>query len=208
MSRRAAFVRQGGSPEDRLVTGLTKLGLLLKHEERREADALGLSPTQAQILQFLRSRDPRPVRLEDLSRALGVGAATTSAALRALEAKGHVRRRRDPGDRRALAVRLTPQGYGIAQRSSRWPDVLLDTVQELSAEEKAVLLKAIVSTIASLQEKGLIPVARMCVTCRYFRSHAHDDARRPHHCAFADVAFADLELRVDCPDHEPVAAPG
>ena len=55
--------------------------------------------------------------------------------------------------------------------------------------------------IRTLQEKGRIPVARMCVSCRFFQPFRHDNPARPHHCAFVDAAFGDEELRLDCPDH-------
>jgi hypothetical protein len=54
-----------------------------------------------------------------------------------------------------------------------------------------------------LQERGAIPVAKMCVTCRYFRPNVHPDPERPHHCAFVDAPFGDRSLRLDCPDQEP-----
>jgi hypothetical protein len=59
--------------------------------------------------------------------------------------------------------------------------------------------------IRTLQERGRIPVARMCVSCTFFRPFRHDDRARPHHCAFVDAPFGDGELRLDCPDH--AAAP-
>ena len=54
----------------------------------------------------------------------------------------------------------------------------------------------------ALQEARAIPVQRMCLTCRHFRPHVHDDPARPHHCAFVDAAFGDAALRLDCADHE------
>jgi hypothetical protein len=59
--------------------------------------------------------------------------------------------------------------------------------------------------IRTLQERGRIPVARMCVSCRYFQPFRYPDPDRPHHCAFVDAPFGDGELRLDCPDH--AAAP-
>ncbi|WP_242908088.1 hypothetical protein [Actinomadura terrae] len=55
----------------------------------------------------------------------------------------------------------------------------------------------------SLQDRRAIPVARMCLTCTYFRPNAHPGTDRPHHCAFVDNPFDDGELRLECPDHQP-----
>jgi len=64
------------------------------------------------------------------------------------------------------------------------------------------MLRALTRVIRALQEARAIPVQRICVTCRHFRPHVHDDATAPHHCAFVDAAFGDAGLRLDCTDHE------
>jgi hypothetical protein len=60
--------------------------------------------------------------------------------------------------------------------------------------------------IGALQQRGEIPVSRMCPTCRFFRPHVHDDPVRPHHCAFVDAPFGDAQLRIECDDHEDAPA--
>jgi hypothetical protein len=59
--------------------------------------------------------------------------------------------------------------------------------------------------IQTLQERNEIPVARMCVTCRYFRSHVYADPERPHHCDYVNAPFGDRLLRLDCAEHAPAA---
>jgi hypothetical protein len=82
----------------------------------------------------------------------------------------------------------------------------LEAVGELSTAEQATFLRALVAMIRTLQEKGRIPIARMCVSCRFFRPFRHDDPARPHHCAFVDAPFGDAELRLDCADHRTAPA--
>lgn len=55
--------------------------------------------------------------------------------------------------------------------------------------------------IRLLQDEGRIPVARLCVTCAFFRPHVHADRERPHHSADVDAPFGDRQLRVNSPDH-------
>jgi hypothetical protein len=100
---------------------------------------------------------------------------------------------------------LTPDGSREAAAAAAWPDFLLEAVDELSTAEQAAFLRALVAMIRTLQEKGRIPIARMCVSCRFFRPFRHDNPARPHHCAFVDAPFGDAELRLDCSDH--AAAP-
>jgi DNA-binding MarR family transcriptional regulator len=191
-------------PAHRIATGLAKVGLALKHQAWRRAGRRGLSPTQAQILTTLRTA-PRGMRLAEVADRLAVTAATASEAVGALALKGLVRKARETADLRALAIRLTPAGRREAHRAAGWPDVLLEAIDALTPEEQAVFLRGLVRMIYTLQQRGQIPVAQMCVTCRFFRPHVHPDPDRPHHCTFVDAPFGDRHLRLDCPDHQPAA---
>lgn len=188
----------------RVTTGLAKIGIALKQQAWVEAGGRGLNPTQGQVLALLRA-NPAGLRLGVLADQLGVTAATTSDSVAALQRKGLVTKEPTAGDGRGVVVLLTPTGIREAAAAAAWPDFLLEAVDELSAEEQATFLRALVAMIRSLQERGRIPVARMCVSCRFFRPFMHDDSSRPHHCAFVDAPFGDGELRLDCPDH--AAAP-
>ncbi len=183
-----------------VVTGLAKIGLALRHEAWRRRGETGLTPTQAEIVAVLHGAG-RGLRLSELAEALGVTRATASDSLSALHAKGLVRKEREPADARALTVTLTDEGRREAARDPAWPDLFLEAVGALSAEEQGVFLRGIAAMIRSLQEQGRIPVARMCHTCTFFRPHVHDDPQRPHHCAFVDAPFGDRQLRLDCVDH-------
>ena len=188
----------------RVTTGLAKVGLALKQQAWAEAGGRGLTPTQGQVLALLRA-NPDGLRLGQLAGQLGVTAATTSDSVGALVRKGLVTKAALAGDGRAVVVRLTPAGAREAAAAAAWPDFLLEAVGELSGDEQAGFLRGLVAMIRTLQVKGRIPVARMCVSCQFFRPFEHDDPAAPHHCAFVDAPFGDGELRLDCPDH--LAAP-
>jgi DNA-binding MarR family transcriptional regulator len=188
----------------RVTTGLAKVGLALKQQAWAEAGGRGLTPTQGQVLALLRA-SPAGLRLGVLAEQLGVTAATTSDSVAALHRKGLVAKLPMTGDGRAVLVRLTPAGIREAAAAAAWPDFLLEAVDELPPDEQAAFLRGLVTMIRTLQERGRIPVARMCVSCRFFQPFRHPDADRPHHCAFVDAPFGDGELRLDCPDH--AAAP-
>jgi hypothetical protein len=59
--------------------------------------------------------------------------------------------------------------------------------------------------ISALQGAGVITVARMCVSCRFFRPDAHPADASAHHCALLDLPLSEADLRTDCPEHEPAA---
>jgi DNA-binding MarR family transcriptional regulator len=188
----------------RVTTGLAKVGIALKQQAWAEAGGRGLTPTQGQALALLRA-NPAGLRLGALAAQLGVTAPTASDSVAALHRKGLVTKAPLAGDGRAVVVRLTPAGVHEAAAAAAWPDFLLEAVGELSTAEQAAFLRALVTMIRTLQVKGRIPVARMCVSCRFFQPYRHADPARPHHCAFVDAPFGDGELRLDCPDH--AAAP-
>jgi DNA-binding MarR family transcriptional regulator len=184
----------------RVTTGLAKIGIALKQQAWAEAGGRGLTPTQGQVLALLRA-NPDGLRLRALAEQLGVTAATTSDSVTALHRKGLVTKEPTVGDGRGVVVLLTQGGRREAAATAAWPDFLLEAVGELSTAEQAAFLRALVAMIRTLQDKGRIPVARMCVSCRFFRPYQHDDPARPHHCAFVDAPFGDGALRLDCPDY-------
>jgi len=183
----------------RLATALSKIGLAMRHQAWQAADSAGLSPTQVQVLTILR-KENRGLRLSDIANLLGVTAATTSDAVAAMVDKGLLSKEADPTDRRALMIALTAEGKKRSREASQWPDFMLEGLGELTEDEQAAFLRIMTKMIRTMQLNGQIPVAKMCATCTYFQPHVHTDARYPHHCAFVDAAFGDLELRLDCDD--------
>jgi len=207
----AARSDRGGArtfPDDRSVgertlVALSKVGLALREQAWKDTAPLGLNPTQAQVLVTLARPGVSGLRLSAIADHLGVSAPTASDSVAALDAKGLVVMGPDPEDRRALSVTLTAQGRSLARELAEWPDLLLESVDVLDPTEEEALLRALLKVIRRLQERGRISPARMCLTCRYFRPHVHDDPRTPHHCDFVDAPFGDRSLRVDCLDHAP-----
>lgn len=187
----------------RLSTGLAKLGLAIKAKSWRKAAREGLTPTQGQILAQLLSLGEDGASLRQVAAQLGVRPPTAAEAVAALARKGLVRKSSDPRDGRSVRIRLTHKGVEAARRAASWPDFLSGALDRLTAAEQTALLGALIKMIRHLQEQGEIPVARMCVECRYFRPNAHRSRRRPHHCDFVDAAFGERDFRLDCPDFEP-----
>ena len=188
---------------DRIVQGLMKVGLALKANEWSESTRLQLSPTQAQILAALETRGP--LRLSELAAIHAITLATASDAVSSLVKKHLVEKRRSEQDARALSIALTRLGRRTAKTIASWPDFLATAVGALSPAEQAVFHRGLVKMIGTLQERGQIPVARMCVHCTYFRPNAHAGSNAPHHCDFINSAFGDERIRIDCGDFVPAA---
>jgi DNA-binding MarR family transcriptional regulator len=184
----------------RVTGGLAKIGLVLKSRAWKGAGPAGVSPTQAQALALLREA-PKGMRLNALAGLLGISAPTASDAVNTLVGKGLAVKEPGP-DKRSIALKLTPEGESLAERTAEWPGFMARAVDALEPAEQASLLRSLVKLIRALQENGDIPPQRMCVTCRYFRPNAHDEPSAPHHCAYVDAPFGDRHLRLNCAEQE------
>jgi DNA-binding MarR family transcriptional regulator len=188
------------STEQSILIGLSKVSLALKSQSWQDAGIHGVSPTQAQILALLQAKGSEGLRLSEVAAGLAVTPATASDAVRVLDQKGLVHKRRSTQDARAISIVLTPAGQQLAAQTSCWSDLLLGAVDELSEPEQAVFLGGLTKMIRKLQESGQIPIAKMCVTCRFFQQNLYPDGDKPHHCDFVDAPFGDRDLRIECPD--------
>lgn len=200
MAEAPVFDLSTDPPGPRIVTALSKIGIALKAGSSNAGDSSGVTPAAAQALTLLRRRGD--MQREDLSEALGLTPTAGDELIGGLLHQGLASRGRSRGDARARSVRTTGRGREVTEAMVAWPDLMVDAVEILDPDEQRGFLVGLLKIIRHLQEQGQIPVARMCVTCRFFRPNMHDDAALPHHCALVDAPFGDASLRVDCPDQE------
>lgn len=187
----------------RLASALSKVSVSLKRRLWRDAASRRISPLQAQILAFLRQRSTHGATVSDITNMLGVTMPTASDVIAVLVRRGLLRKFRTEADGRVFTVLLTARGRRRAEQVMGWPDFLLWAAELLPVEEQESLLRTLIKLIRSIQERGEIPVAKMCVTCTHFRPHVHEDRERPHHCALVDAPFGDRLLRIDCQEQVP-----
>ncbi len=187
--------------ETRIAAGFARINTALRAKAWSQAAASGLTPTQADILHLLAARNTS-LRLSVIAEQLAISAATASDAVAALVNKNLVEKGRAPDDGRAIALTLTRAGARLAATVADWSGFLGAAAETLGEEEKALLLKLIIKMIRELQQRGEIPVNRMCVSCKYFGPNEHGDPAAPHHCHFVNAPFGDRHLRLDCPEHE------
>lgn len=189
---------------ERLLAGFSRIAQVLRTNAWREASPRGLSATQGAILNILRREGE--CRLADLATGLGVSMATASDAVATLVEKGMVQKERQAGDARALRIRLTRQGKKDAGGLAEFPEALTQAVAGLTSDEQQTLLRALMRMIRTLQDRGEIPVARICTGCRYFRPNVHRDKQQPHHCDDMGIALGGADLRLDCGDFQAASA--
>lgn len=186
-----------------IMAGLAKLSRVMRHEAWRASGWRGRTPTQSQILTVI-AGSREPLGIKPIAEHLAVTMGTASEAVSSLVEKGLARKAACEDDGRAIVVALTAQGKREASKAAEWPESMLDAVESLPDQERAGLLRGLIGMVRSLQERGAVPTARMCVGCRYFRPNEYPDQPKAHHCQFIDAPIADADLRLDCEEMEPV----
>lgn len=100
------------------------LGYLLKHVQLRyfelAATALapaGISGREAAVLRAVDG--PEPLAQGEIARKMGVDRTTMVALIDDLQARGLVRRRQDPDDRRRNVVELTDAGQDVTREAAQ-----------------------------------------------------------------------------------------
>ena len=186
----------------KLVASLDRLSHAMRSLLWEEAKPTGLSPIQIQLLVYLRHHDREQSRVGDLARQFDLTAATISEALTSLVEKKLVAKEPDPADKRARVLCLTKGGRELASRVGAWAELLERQVKQCPDDEAVVVMRFLMSLIAGLQDAGVVTVARMCTTCRFFESTGRPGTTEPHYCALLDKPLSPQSLRFDCPEHQ------
>ena len=185
-----------------LAAGLEKISLAMKSRTWRREGQAGLGPLQRQVLTLLRGKADHTAQVSAIAKELVVRLPTASEAVATLERKRLVKRSRSQRDGRIVTVELTARGERACAPAVGIPNQLATATGALTSAEQVAFLKGLMKVIRNLQQQGEISVARMCVSCRFFRPYQHDDAAQPHHCDYVDAPIADQALRLDCREYE------
>jgi DNA-binding MarR family transcriptional regulator len=110
--------RSENGSEESLAEAFSAVARQLRHTSREVLAPWDITPSH---LRALRVVDRRPQRMSELSDQLRIAARSATEVVDALESRGLVRRRPDPGDRRATLVELTDEGASVlaAVRAAR-----------------------------------------------------------------------------------------
>jgi DNA-binding MarR family transcriptional regulator len=190
----------------RLTGALERVGHALRVALWQQAKEHGLSPVQVQLLQRLSADPPERRRVGLLASELDVTAPTISDAVSALRRKELVTSAPSPADARIQLLDLTARGRDVARATTAWTADVVAELARIDPPVKADALGLLLDVIRGLHDRGVLSVARTCTTCRFFRRATDPGTPVVHHCALLDAPLLPSELRVDCPEHEPVAA--
>lgn len=101
---------------------------------------VGLYPGQEFVMMYL--WDAGPVRQSELIKAVDLDPSTVTKMLQRLEQAGHVLRRPDPDDRRAVLVEATDTSCGLLAEVERaWGELEEQTLTGLDKSERTELAR-------------------------------------------------------------------
>jgi DNA-binding MarR family transcriptional regulator len=185
----------------RLATGLARVAVAVRADG--PPDGLERTIAQQQVLLML-TRRHQVYPLSVLATELGMPEDATLAAVSTLVREGLVAMDPAPSySPHQVRVALTEAGRAQAPELLNWAADLLAELEQMSFEHQRRLLALVTQQIFVMQRQDRIPVARMCVTCRYFQPYAYPGTTSPHHCWLVDAPFGYQDLRVRCPEASP-----
>lgn len=187
----------GSSPElaGKLVAATERIAQAARGLRASAAYDAGLSPVQLNLLEILRNAPEERRRVSALAAELDLTAATVSDAVSALRRKGLITSTGLGG--RVRRLDLTDAGREMLDRTRGWSAPLAASFGSLQVAQQEALLAALLDVIAHLQRAGIVTVARMCTTCRFF-----ERTQPVPRCGLLDAPLPPAALRVDCPEHE------
>ncbi|MER7518839.1 MarR family winged helix-turn-helix transcriptional regulator [Streptomyces sp. NPDC126499] len=123
-----------------LSYALSRVARLHRIAAGRRLRELGLYPGQEFLMMAL--WDCGPVRQSALIQSLGLDPSTVTKMLQRLEQCGHVRRRPDPADRRAVLVEATEEGEALRARvEGVWSGLEEDSLAGLGTADRDELMR-------------------------------------------------------------------
>ncbi|MFC5800647.1 MarR family winged helix-turn-helix transcriptional regulator [Streptomyces formicae] len=135
-----------GGPVSHAVSRVARLHRIAAGKLLRR---LGLYPGQEMVMMHL--WETGPVRQSDLIKAVALDPSTVTKMLQRLEQSGHVRRRPDPADRRAVLVEATGASCALnADVARAWSELEDHTLAGLDPAERAELIRLLAKVEANL----------------------------------------------------------
>ncbi len=195
-------MRDAPGLDERFLAAIERLSQARRAATQERATRWGLSPLQLDLLTLLDVQAAENPGASALAKELDVTVPTVADAVVTLIRKGLVRDAPHPGDGRRKVVSLTGKGRRRVREITDDTGPLTDAVADLPPTDKAATLAVLVELIGELHRSGVLSRDRSCATCRFRRTHGGSAGS----CALLGVPLDHADLRIDCPEHEPIAA--
>ena len=187
----------------KIVAALERVAQAFRVLLWNECKVYGLSPIQVQLLAFLQHHEGAQRKVSYLAEEFNMTRATISEAVKSLEEKGLVEKRTEKQDNRSFIIHPTRKGKEMAGRVAAFATALWQPVHALPPDRQQALLQGLLHIIGHLQQQGIISMQRMCYTCAHY---APGGAGKTAFCRLLNRPLEEAQVRLDCPEHEPMAA--
>lgn len=185
--------------ESRIVVALERISEAFRVLLWNESKDNSLSPIQIQILIFIYFHSSEKCKVGYLANEFNMTKATVSDSVKVLLSKDLVSKTIDASDTRSYSLSLTDEGKKIAQKASFFASSIEQPLEQLTQEQKTVMLNGLLKLIYDLNKSGIITIQRMCFTCSFYNAN-----NGIHYCNLLKTKLAESEIRVDCPEHKPI----
>lgn len=163
-----------------------------------------LSPIQLQFIVYLKKHPESMRNVSAISAEFELSKATVSDSLKALQKKNLISRKKGDKDRRFSTISLTEKGERVAKNLEDIDKPFRKLLENFPQKEKERAFSFLVKLIDSMRKEGIIKVARMCISCFYFKKISSHEKEKPYLCKLTGRKFSDHEINIDCSYYKPV----
>lgn len=184
--------------EEKIAFGIEKLARANRALLWEMAMQESLSPIQIQFITFIKDHPEGFCTVNNLAKEFDLSKATVSDAVKSLQNKGFLIKKRKKEDGRVFILHLTEAGKRLENRVSIWSDMLVEHIRQFTSDKKEKILIYIMELLKSLKKAGIISVAKMCFNCANFKDNAYPGSKKPYYCRLTNTPLAISELTIDC----------
>jgi len=190
---------QNQNIEGKIVVALERISEAFKVLLWQKGKENGLTPLQLQVLLFINFHAPRQCKANYLAKEFNVTKATISESIRLLLKKDLILKQVDPADTRSSFIYLTEKGKAMVQGTGGFAQAIERPIHSFSEAQKKMLFQNLLDLIEKLNRAHIVNVQRMCTSCRFYERGSEGDF-----CRLLEKRLYAQDLRIDCPEHQPV----
>ncbi|MCS6873956.1 MAG: MarR family transcriptional regulator [Pyrinomonadaceae bacterium] len=181
--------------ENKIVASLERISQIFRSLLWKQAKSFNLTPLQIQILIFLKYHNDEKSCVSYLSKEFNLSKPTVSEAISTLIKKGLIKKRKNLEDNRRQSFLLTESGIELTEKIELFAFPIKEIIKSFNQNEKQALWESLIRIISQANRKGLIPLQRMCFTCKFYERRQGTDF-----CKLLDTELKIHQIRIDCPE--------
>lgn len=181
-----------------LITKMSQVNRILLWEMAKQEN---LTPTQIRLLDILRMKGEDLCCVNDLAEEMDLTQPTVSDAVKTLDQKKLIKRKKKKEDKRVTLLNLTDKGRIVSERVSAWSQILIEHFSRIDEEKKERIIFCLMEVVRSLWEADIISEARICLNCRHFERRKDDRNENIYFCRYYDKFLENGDLKCDCEGH-------